>query len=374
MKSAVTLFRFRKIGISIHWSFLLLIALILIIMALQRETLSSTLWALLGIIAVFSCVVLHELGHALMAAQYDIHTKSIMLLPIGGMANMEHIPEQPLQEIRISIAGPLVNIVIAAMLLPFIPHYIPFWKYWTAFTNLNGSNFLLYLHTVNILLAVFNLIPAFPMDGGRILRGILALGTSYPRATAIAAFTGRIIAALFIIVGLVSFNLLLPIIGFFIMVSGKAEETTTYLRYHAAGLLVEDIATTHFVTLPGGLPLQTAANVLLRNANPCFVITGDNMPPSVVMRNDLLQAIAKGHRSDPLRSIVSNNKTILQSDTIVMDVLDQLLANPSQIFPVLKGDHLSGVVGLNNLTEYSLVHEQQTTTTISHEGGLQTTS
>ncbi|NLR56830.1 CBS domain-containing protein [Chitinophaga polysaccharea] len=374
MKSAVTLFRIRKIDISIHWSFPLLMALILIIMALQRETLSSTLWALVGIIAVFSCVVLHELGHALTAAQYGIHTKSIMLLPIGGMASMERIPEQPIQEIKISIAGPLVNIVIAAMLLPFIAHYVPFWKYWTTFTNLNGNNFLLYLHTVNILLAVFNLIPAFPMDGGRILRGILALGTSYPRATAIAAFTGRIIAVLFIIVGLVSFNLLLPIIGFFIMVSGKAEETTTYLRYHAAGLLIRDITTTHFVTLPGGLPLQTVANVLLRNANPCFVVTDDNTPPAVVMRSDLLQALAKGHRNNPLRSIVSNNKIILQSDATVLDVMDQLLVNPSQIFPVLKGDHLSGVVSLNNLTEYSLIHEQQTDATIRHEGGLQTTA
>ncbi|WP_143306413.1 site-2 protease family protein [Chitinophaga vietnamensis] len=358
MKNAVTLFRVRKIDISIHWSFPLIIAWIMLIMALQRESLASTLWALLGVVAVFSCVILHELGHALTAASYGIRTKRILLLPIGGMASMERIPEHPVEEIKISAAGPLVNVIIAGALLPFIADYIPFWKYQDAFTNLNGNNFLLYLHTVNILLAIFNLIPAFPMDGGRILRGILALYNNYTRATSMAVLTGRIIAVLFIIAGLLSFNLLLPVIGLFIMVSGKAEETVTYLRHRATGLLIRDVMTTDFVTLPGGLLLQTAAKVLLRNADPYFVIVDDTAAPNIVTRHDVFQAIAKGHKRDALRNLPANNKTILQADMPMTDVVDQLATNPAQAFAVLTDNRLSGIITINNLAEYALVHEQ----------------
>ncbi|SHL61518.1 Zn-dependent protease (includes SpoIVFB) [Chitinophaga jiangningensis] len=358
MKAALTLFKIRNIDISIHWSFPFIIVWTLLIMTIQQATVSQTLWAMLGISLVFICIVLHELGHALMAAHYGIKTKSITLLPIGGMANMQHMPEKPVQEIMISLAGPMMNIVLALLLLPFIKDYVPFWQFMDTFSYLDNSNMLLYIHTINVLLAIFNLIPAFPMDGGRVLRGIIAAYTSYGRATAIAAFIGRSIAIIFIIGGLLNFNLLLAVIGLFIVLSGRAEETLTFLRHHARGLLIGEIMTTDVLAFPSDLPLQTAARKIIHSPCSFFAIVYHGGAPAIASRTMLFQAMAGHPKDNTLNSITRTNKNILQAETPVDEVIDQLTADPEQAFPVMTGEQICGIVSLNNLSEHSLVFEE----------------
>lgn len=177
---------------------------------------------------LFGCILLHELGHALTAKKFGIGTTDIILLPIGGVARLERIPNDPKEELLIAIAGPLVNVVIAILLIFFLDHR-------SAMSNFQGLitprvALLSKLATVNILLVLFNLIPAFPMDGGRILRSILAMRMNYLRATEIAAFIGQALAILFGIIGFLSHTYFLVFIAFFVFMGAQQEAAMARAR------------------------------------------------------------------------------------------------------------------------------------------------
>jgi Zn-dependent protease len=213
------------IGIYIHWTFLLLIGFVLV-----------RFWGMggaeLGVygaglfLAVFGCVVLHELGHALMARRYGIPTRDITLYPIGGVARLERMSERPWEEFWIAVAGPAVNVAIALLLsLPIgLGLDTPQLDLGSAQTGLHGS-FLFDLRTTNIVLCLFNLLPAFPMDGGRVLRALLAIPFGRLTATQVAATLGAVFAFLFVLLGLRSdpWNPLLILVGAFAFLAGQQE-------------------------------------------------------------------------------------------------------------------------------------------------------
>ena len=195
------------IDVSLHWSLLLLIGL-------TAVTGGGTMGALL-FAAVFACVLLHELGHSMAARQFGIETHSIVLLPIGGIASLERMPRHPLQELWIAVAGPLVNVVIAFVLFLAMPTSY-------ALTPSYGG-FFTTLMFANISLVLFNLLPAFPMDGGRILRSLLAMRLSFGRATEIAARCGRYVAVGLGILGLFYGHIMLMLVAAFVYFAGSAE-------------------------------------------------------------------------------------------------------------------------------------------------------
>ena len=185
----------------------------------------AALWALLLILSVFVCVVLHEFGHSLQVKRYGIAVRDVVLLPIGGMARADRIPEIPRQEIAVAIAGPLVNFALAAVIF-------------TVLTVLNRPlseepDYLTSLFAINLVLGTFNLIPAYPMDGGRILRALLAMKLPYLRATRYATVVGQLIALAFVVLGFVfSHDLfMLPIIAVFVFVGAMSEENMIRVRY-----------------------------------------------------------------------------------------------------------------------------------------------
>ena len=203
----------------IHWSFGMLVLFVIYIGLTNKLSFSEILAFGLYVIILFICVVLHEYGHALMARKYGVKTRDIILSPIGGVARLEKIPEEPYKELLIAIAGPLVNVVIAILLstltlIIFSGGILP------SAENLEllkyPSEFIRFVIVMNIALFVFNLIPAFPMDGGRILRSLLAMKWGRVKATRIAAFVGRILAIGFVIFGVTIGNILLSVIGVFI--------------------------------------------------------------------------------------------------------------------------------------------------------------
>lgn len=203
--------RFLGIDVSLHWTLLLLV-----VWSASSSPLGFAASALLTL-AIFGCVLLHEFGHALAARQFGIDTAGIALYPIGGVATLERMPRNPKQELWIAVAGPLVNVVIAAVLIAVSP---------LVGMALGGTTLLAwmsYLAFANIALVLFNLLPAFPMDGGRILRSLAAMYMPYADATSMAARIGRWMALAFAILGIAYGHLMLIVIAGFIVLAGTAE-------------------------------------------------------------------------------------------------------------------------------------------------------
>lgn len=205
------------IGVYLHWSFWLLPAWIL--MSAGGGP-AGAVGSVLFVFAIFGCVVLHELGHALMARHYGIGTRDITLYPIGGVASLERMPRRPSQELAIALAGPAVNVVIAGVLFVILL-IAGIGTQGLAFSVVGGS-FLVSLLAVNIALVVFNMLPAFPMDGGRVLRAFLAMRVPYLRATEIAVRVGQGVAIVLGLIGLLTGGTLL-FIALFVFLAAQAE-------------------------------------------------------------------------------------------------------------------------------------------------------
>jgi Zn-dependent protease len=226
------------IGLYVHWSFLLAPALVL--MNNWDRGLEAAALAVGVILAVFGCVLLHELGHALMARRFGIDTRDITLYPIGGVARLERMSDSPGEELAIAVAGPAVNVVIAAglyagMALAGIAPSLALMQYGSF-----GDLFLINLFAANIALVVFNMIPAFPMDGGRVLRSLLALGMPRLRATELAVKVGMVFSVLFIFGGLFLLGSpMLSLVGLFVFLAGQQElamvRYQAYARYRQQG-------------------------------------------------------------------------------------------------------------------------------------------
>ena len=214
MRGSVRLGRLFDIPVYLHWTFLLLLGVVGLLGLFQGDP-AAALGGVVLIVSVFGCVLLHEFGHALAARRYGIVTQDVTLLPIGGVARLARMPEEPKQELVVALAGPAVNVAIAAVLFPLIA--------------LTGKAFLAQLFAINLVLALFNMLPAFPMDGGRVLRALLAQRMSYVRATDLAATIGKgmamllAFAGLFGLPGVLGANPMLLLIAWFVW-SGAGRE------------------------------------------------------------------------------------------------------------------------------------------------------
>src|SRR5688572_28514191 len=200
MRGSWRLGRIAGIKVFVHWTFFLLIGWIFAMHLMTGRGVASAAMGVVFILVLFACVLLHELGHALAARRYGIATRDITLLPIGGVARLERIPRNPTHELVVALAGPAVNVVIAFLIFVGLLA-VNRGPISTQFLELQGG-FFVQLLAVNIFLVLFNMIPAFPMDGGRVLRALLARRLHYARATAFAARVGQVIAVVLGVLGL----------------------------------------------------------------------------------------------------------------------------------------------------------------------------
>jgi len=250
------------------------------------------------IIAVFVCVVLHEFGHIAAARRFGIRTPDITLLPIGGVARLERIPEEPGQEFVIAVAGPLVNVAIAALIFLLLGGQAEVAQ--MAGIDDPRAGFLARLAGVNLFLVLFNMIPAFPMDGGRILRAALASRLSWSRATQIAATIGQGLAFVFGFVGLF-YNPLLIFIGIFVYLAAAAEAQNAQIREVARSVLVEDVMITQFARLQGTATLEEAIEKLLATTQHEFpVVDSGGHFEGLVTRNDMIRSLKESGPSAPV--------------------------------------------------------------------------
>lgn len=306
------------------------------------------------VIALFACVVAHEFGHALTARRYGIRTPSITLLPIGGMAQLEKMPEKPAQEIAVAIAGPLVNVAIWAVLMALGAK--------TSFDiagelDQTRASFVERLAAVNLFLALFNLIPAFPMDGGRVFRALLSLAMDRVRATQVAATAGQIVAFLFGFAGLSSGNPILVLIAVFIFFAANAESQDVAMRAVARRLTARDATITSFERLTPQDTLDAAASALVHTTQHEFPVVGpDGGLQGFVTRNALFAALAQdGPRTRPVTEIMQTDIPALPLTARLEKVLDVLYKGAPAVTVTDSKGHMIGYITRENVGELMVI-------------------
>jgi Zn-dependent protease/CBS domain-containing protein len=308
------------------------------------------------ILALFACVVAHEFGHALMARRFGIRTPDITLLPIGGLARLERMPEKPGQEILVALAGPAVNVVIAIVLIAFMNARFDL----AALERLDNPTlgFLVRLASVNVFLVLFNLIPAFPMDGGRVLRALLALRFSRVRATTIAARIGQALAFVFGFLGLMG-NPMLLFIAIFVYLAATAEAQSVGMQDVSRHLGVADAMITRFEPLSVGATIGEAAELLLRTTQHEFPVLGDDgMLRGFLTRNAMIKALSRSGAATPVVEAMSTEVPSLPAHARLDAALRLLQGGGTPAVAVLARDgRLAGYVTPENIGELMMVQE-----------------
>ena len=342
-----TLFGIR---VELHVTFLLFVGWIAVAQGLLRGNVQAALSAVALLLLVFACVLLHELGHALTARRYGILTRDIILLPIGGVARLRKMPDRPQQEIVVALAGPAVNVVIAAALFgvltllgrPILP---------LSFTG----GLLEVLLVINAWMLLFNLIPAFPMDGGRVLRAALALRLPYPRATRIAAGIGQGIALLFGLFGLWQNLPGLMFIALFVFLAAAEERAVVQSRASLEGLPVQAAMLTDFHRLDVSDPLRRAADYLMAGSQQDFPVVEGEEPVGVLTRDDLIRGIQGGGIDSRVGAIIRRDGDHAEAGEPLEDAIARMRGSGRSALPVLRGGRLVGLITLENIGDLVLV-------------------
>lgn len=341
----------------IHATFLLLLLWVGVSAYVSEGEVASAL-NVLFVLALFFCVVLHEFGHALMARRFGFRTRDITLLPIGGVARLEKLPDDPGQEILVALAGPAVNVVIWAVLV-FVLGSEAHLKGLEEF-DLSGMGFLSQLATVNLILVLFNLIPAFPMDGGRVFRAALTFWLGRPRATAVAAGAGQIIAMLFALFGLMSGNLILLLVAFFIFAAATAENADTQLRSVAKDIEARDAMITVYEALHPGDGLDAMSFALLRTTQHDFPVLDETGACRGFVSRDAIFHAAQS--KTPMRADQAMTAAVpkVQMRASLTSVLDALADGEARVVAVTDPNGVFvGYVDRENIGELMVLHHKK---------------
>ncbi len=353
MKWSLYLGRLSGVKLFIHWTFLILIAWILISQLSQGVAWQDSLWTVGFVLAVFGCVTLHELGHSFAAKNYGIDTQNITLLPIGGVASLERIPEKPKEELVVALAGPLVNLVIAAglfmMLLLSGPELNTL-----ALENLNKENFLPNLMTVNVFLVIFNLIPAFPMDGGRVLRALLSMKLPKLTATRWAVGIGQAFAIGFVFWGLFN-NPFLIFIGVFIFLGAQAELGASTTDSLLTGATVREIVMKDYTPISPGNSLSQAVEVLLNGQESHFVVVEKGSVVGTLSKAAIIKGLQMYGQNSPVDQVMNHQIKKVHPDTPVEEALSFLREGAIDLLMVYEDTSFLGILDHENISEYMLV-------------------
>lgn len=304
-------------------------------------------------LGLFTCVVLHELGHSVTAQRFGLKVESITLLPIGGVAALAKMPREPRQELLIAIAGPAVNFVLAPLLyaLHLALEATPNPETWSLASP--GSP-LLKLAVLNIGMAVFNLLPAFPMDGGRILRAVLALRLGYGEATRISASLGQLLAIMLGFLGLFASPMLL-FIALFVFIGAAAEGARVETQTMVEGSTVAEAMMTRFFTLSRADSLGRAAELLLAGTQQDFPVVEDHRVVGILTRRRLLEGLARGGRDIYVSEAMEPAPPPVHPEDPLEEVLERLTGGNPGVVPVENEEGLCGLLTAENAGELVLV-------------------
>ncbi len=359
--SSIKLFDVAGTAVRVHPTFFLLLIWIGAVRFMDGGAWSA-LTGIAFVIVLFACVVLHEFGHIMMARRFGIATPDVTLLPIGGVASMERLPEKPREEILVALAGPAVNLVIATILILLLGDQLDLERF--AQIEAPKPGLLEQIAIANLVLVVFNLIPAFPMDGGRVLRAILTLKVGYTRATRMAATFGQALAVLFGVVGLLG-NLFLILIAIFIFLAASGEANFVEMKDHARGHIVRDAMIQSFEVLPTNADVDAAAALLLRTSQQEFpVVDGPGALRGVLTREALIAALSTTGGSTPVLDIMAKDVPTVLEDSALDPIIKILMRGDTPAVGVVdQQGRLRGYVNAQNLAEYFWIRSAQTKST-----------
>lgn len=350
MRGTIPLFKVRNISINIHMTFFLLLLLGLY---------GGIKW-MVFILGVFCFVTLHELCHSFVAQKFGIQVKDITLLPIGGVASMARMPEKPSEEFLISVAGPLFNLAVVAIFYfplrfivgPEILHSFfergPSLQTWT--------HVFVYIYWVNLILAAFNLIPAFPMDGGRILRSLLTPRMGYRRATRVAVNLGHAFALLFGYIGLRYGNIILIVIAVFIYMAASSEELQVSVKETLKKFRVKDIVPTRYLTLDTKATLGKVLETIFHSHQEDFPIIEDSRMVGFVTRKDIIRAVHERDKASSVSDIMHTSFPVLH-ERDSLDKAQRIMQEFNmRALPVVRGEATIGVVTIEDISRvYSMM-------------------
>jgi len=343
MKSSWCIGRVAGIGIRIHVTFPLL-ALWLAAGHLRDGWNWGEFAADLGLAAaVFGFVVLHELGHALVARRFGIATRDITLLPIGGVAHLERMPERPAQELAVALAGPAVNVALALLL--------EIWR----LADPGAPAVILRLLWLNVAMAAFNLLPAFPMDGGRVLRALLAMRLDFVRATTVAAAVGQLFALGLGALG-VFVNPVLVLVAVFVWMGAGEEARIIRLRASLAAVPVGRISVTQFESLPPGLTLRQAAERMMASYQPVFPVVADGRLCGMLSRERLRVVLAERGGDARVDDVIEPATATVDAAEPFAEVVARFGREPPVVCPVMAHGRIVGLLSSESIAEYVRFH------------------
>ncbi len=350
MKWSFKLTRLWGIDVYIHYTFLLLLAFVGLQSGANRGEWGEALGSIGFLLGLFLCVLLHEYGHALAARRFGVGTRDITLLPIGGVARLERMPEDPRQELVIAIAGPLVNVVIAGglaagMLASGNPLF--------SFNDFDGASIFQRLLFINVSLVIFNLLPAFPMDGGRVLRALLAMMMDPVRATRIAANIGKVMALGFLGLAFYTRSPILGLIAVFVWMGAGGEAAAMEARSAIGDSSVARAMLTQFQVVAPTDPLARAAQLMITGSQTGFpVVSSEGRLVGVLTRADLFTALTRDGEFAPVERAMQREFVVLEAGEPLESALPRLIEAKAPLAPVVAHGRLVGILTLENASEF----------------------
>jgi Zn-dependent protease/CBS domain-containing protein len=352
MSWSIKLGRVFGIDIKVHLTFLL----ILFWGALNYGGSAGPLYGVIVTLALFTLVLLHELGHSLAAIGYGIPVKDITLLPIGGVARLERMPEKPLHELVVALAGPAVNVVLAVILLPLVA-VLAMMQDAPLSTGLLTQpgllGLLVFLLMANISLAIFNMLPAFPLDGGRVLRAALGFFTDYQRATQVAVTVGRVLAIGMGLTAIFSGQLSLALIAVFIFFVGGQEGQAVAARGVLRQVRVAQALTTNRVALSPEATVGQVASLMMSSHQPDIPVLDplSGQLLGVVSRHTVAQAMEQGRWRSRIAEVMQQARSVpsIALNASLDEAQDKLTQTSSRVAAVYDGLNFRGLLSLDDI-------------------------
>ncbi|WP_456415561.1 site-2 protease family protein [Thiolapillus sp.] len=348
MKWSMRLGTLAGIAVYVHATFLILLLWIALSYWRSEQSLQAVAQGVGFILALFACVVLHELGHALTARRFGIKTRDITLLPIGGVASLEKMPDDPKQEILVALAGPAVNIVIAGLIwlwLNLQQAVMP-----GELSSMLQGSMLQQLLVVNLFLAGFNLLPAFPMDGGRVLRALLAMRMDRTAATRRAASVGQAFALWLGLVGML-YNPFLLFIALFVWIGAMAEAGTEEIRSLLHDATLSHAIITHFESLSPYDSLARVIKLTLDGVQKDFPVIENGEVIGVLTQEDLLRGLQEKGALANVGEYMQTNVEEADINESLESVMKRLQSSGGRLLAVTENNRLAGIVNIDNIME-----------------------